>query len=36
VGVQEQSKHVMVGFAAYSAPYPMDTDGYFTALAGST
>jgi hypothetical protein len=35
-GVQEQSQHVMVGFAAYSAPYPRDTEGYFTDLAAAT
>jgi len=34
--VQEQSQHVMVGFAAYSTHYPMDTGGYFTALAAAT
>jgi hypothetical protein len=34
--VQEQSQHVTVGFAAYSASYSMDTGGYFAALAAGT
>jgi hypothetical protein len=35
-GIQEQSQHVKVGFAAHSASYTMDTKGYFTALAAGT
>jgi hypothetical protein len=35
-GVQEESQHVMVGFAAYSTPCHMDTGDYFTAFPAAT